>query len=92
VTALLPIQWKLGASGYRTLTVEKSENHPGVGNDRTGAQLPPHGTTCVAKLGLSDMSLPFCDLQFPHRAAPQQRPACTKTATYMYVVHFFQAN
>jgi hypothetical protein len=54
------------------VTVEKSGSRPGVVNDRTGAQLPPH------------------DLQFPCRAAPQQQPVCTQSATYM--AHFFQAN
>jgi hypothetical protein len=34
--------------------------------------------------------LPLHDLQFQCRAAPQQRPVCTQTATYM--AHFFQAN
>jgi hypothetical protein len=34
--------------------------------------------------------LPPHDLQFPCRATPQRRPACTQTATY--VVDIFQAN
>jgi hypothetical protein len=34
--------------------------------------------------------LPPHDLQFPCRAAPQRRPVCTQTVTY--VAHFFQAN
>jgi hypothetical protein len=41
-------------------------------------------------LGLAGMRLPFFDLKFPRRAAPQRQPACTSTA--IYVAHFFQAN
>jgi hypothetical protein len=69
------------------MTVEKSGSRPGLINDRTGAQLPPHGATCVNELELTGMRLSFFDLQFPLRAAPQQRLACTPKATYM--AHFF---
>jgi hypothetical protein len=60
------------------VTVEKSGSHPGVGNDRNGAQLLPHGATCVAELETT-----FFGLAVP-------TPGCTTTATY--VASFFQAN
>jgi hypothetical protein len=40
--------------------------------------------------GRTGAQLPQHDLQFPCRAAPQRRPVCTQTATY--VAHFFQAD
>jgi hypothetical protein len=36
------ILWELQASRQRPVTVEKSGSRAGVGNDRTGAQLPSH--------------------------------------------------
>jgi hypothetical protein len=69
----------------------KSGSRPGVGNDRTGAQLPQHSVIFVAELEPSSMKLPFSELQnFPCRTAPQWRPVRTPTATY--VAHFLQAN
>jgi hypothetical protein len=76
----------LGAASICALASDRL----GFGNDRTGKQLPPHGAICVAELGLASMRLPIFALQFPRRAAPQRRPTCIPTATYM--AHFFQAN
>jgi hypothetical protein len=42
VTVLLHIKWELRAFRHRPVTVEKSGSRPGIGNDRTGTQLPPH--------------------------------------------------
>jgi hypothetical protein len=42
VTVQLHILWELRASRHRPVTVEKSGSRPGVGNDRTGAQLSLH--------------------------------------------------
>jgi hypothetical protein len=72
VTVLLHKKWELRESRHRPVIVEKSGSRLGVGNNLTGAQLPPH------------------DLHFPCRAAPQRRPVCTQTATY--VAYFFQAD
>jgi hypothetical protein len=54
-------------------------------------------TTAAAKRNLYGRTgthryktVPFFDLQFPRRAVPQRRPACTPTVTY--VAHFLQAN
>jgi hypothetical protein len=47
---------ELQTSGHRLVTVEKSRSRPGVGNDRTGAQLPLHGGISVAELGPDVMS------------------------------------
>jgi hypothetical protein len=66
VTALLLIWWEQCASGHWPVTVDKIGGRPLVGNDRTGA-------ACVAELGPTDMRLPFIDLQFPCRAAPQRQ-------------------
>jgi hypothetical protein len=96
VTALLLIKWELRASGHRSVTVEKSRSHPGVGNDHTGAQLPPHGATCVVELEPAGIRLHFSTFSshtvLRHngsRPASQRRLACTPTATY--VAHSFQA-
>jgi hypothetical protein len=82
------LAYTVGAASIQPLAsdVEKNKRCMGVGKDCTGAQLLSQGATCVAELGPTGMRQPFLDLQFPRRAAPQQRPARTQTATYM--VHF----
>jgi hypothetical protein len=55
--------------------------------DSFGRRKWPYWRTTAAKLGPAGMRLPFFDLQFLRRAAPQGQPACTLTATY--VAHFF---
>jgi hypothetical protein len=65
VTALLLILLEHRASGHCPVTVEKSRSRPGVENDRTGAQLPPHSATSVAELEPAvyrlEVPTPGCD-------------------------------